>query len=76
VAHHLGCDSKEVSSILPAGIGAAEQAKKSFLHERGRLDQMVPALPREVMPGKSMQFRADQRQQFVPGSTVALTAIR
>jgi hypothetical protein len=62
-SHHLSGDAIEVRATLPIDAVLPHQAHESFMHERGRLQCVVPTLAEQVGAGLSLEVLVDQRYQ-------------
>src|SRR5262249_50441894 len=58
-------DREEVLPVLPLLALLRDQAQEGLVHERGRLQGVVPALAAEGPPGQAAQLDVDDREELV-----------
>jgi hypothetical protein len=64
-AHHLGCNTVEVSAIPPLDPGLVRKAQPCLVDQRRRLESVSRTLASHAGPGDSSQFLIHQPDQFV-----------
>jgi hypothetical protein len=65
LAHHARAHCEEVSPILPLRIRPMDQPQVCFVHKGARLQRVVRALIRHLVPRQAFQFRKDDRNELL-----------
>src|SRR5882762_4117335 len=69
-AHQSGCDSEEVSSILPMDATLIDQLHVDLVDERGRLKRVIVPFLAKVLPSEMMKLVVDERHELVERGTI------
>jgi hypothetical protein len=64
-------EREEVRAILDGGLAFVGELQPSLVHEIGRLPRMRASFATHRPRGESPQLRVEQRQEPIPGRTVA-----
>jgi hypothetical protein len=62
-------------TVVPLDSFSVDQANKSLVDERRRLEAMPDTLSRHAAPGDAVKFLVDERNQAVEGTLVALAPL-
>ena len=71
-AHRLGRGDVEMGRVVEGGVARADEPEVGLVHQGGRLQRVLGALPGHLALGRPAQLVVDERQQLLGGPWVAL----
>ena len=70
-AHHLRRDAEELTAVLPRRAALVDEFQVRLVHERRRLQRVIPPFPAHVGARAPPQISIDERQKLLECSLVA-----